>query len=207
MFALFAKKVSRTILPLANWRARSLRFSIEVFLPEGIAKLPAPEKSMILSQFASVAERPELRRQGHTRESRTWRRSGKMAQKGGFAGAESFAISSLKRKNIIMRNPLHHRSIISIADLSKEEILLILKRAEEMKNKTPKEILKSKILASCFYEPSTRTRLSFESAMIRLGGHVIGFSDSNSTSAKKGESLQDAMRMIGQYADILIVRH
>jgi aspartate carbamoyltransferase catalytic subunit len=106
-----------------------------------------------------------------------------------------------------MKNPLRHRSIVSITDLSKEEILLVLKRAEEMKNKAPKEILKSRILASCFYEPSTRTRLSFESAMIRLGGHVIGFSDSNSTSAKKGESLQDAMRMIGQYADILIVRH
>jgi hypothetical protein len=65
---------------------------------EGIAKFPAPEKSMILSQFAGGAERPELRRQGHTRESRTWRRSGKMAQKGDFAGAGSFAIPSVQKK-------------------------------------------------------------------------------------------------------------
>lgn len=106
-----------------------------------------------------------------------------------------------------MKHPLRNRSIISISDLSKEEILLILKRTEEMKKKKPREILKSKILASCFYEPSTRTRLSFESAMLRLGGCVIGFSDSNSISAKKGESLQDSMRTIGQYADILILRH
>jgi hypothetical protein len=68
---------------------------------EGIAKLPAPEKSMILSQFAGVAPRPELRRQGHTRESRPWRWSGKMAQKRGFAGAGSFAIPS---KEKIMRD-------------------------------------------------------------------------------------------------------
>jgi aspartate carbamoyltransferase catalytic subunit len=106
-----------------------------------------------------------------------------------------------------MKNPLRGRSLISIADLSKEEILLILKRAEEIKQKRPKELLKAKILASCFYEPSTRTRLSFESAMIRLGGSVIGFSDSDSTAAKKGESLKDTMKIMGQYADAIILRH
>lgn len=106
-----------------------------------------------------------------------------------------------------MKHSLRKRSILSIADLSKEEILLVLKRTEEMKKKAPKELLKSKILASCFYEPSTRTRLSFESAMLRLGGNVIGFSDSHLISAKKGESLQDSMRTIGQYADILVLRH
>jgi aspartate carbamoyltransferase catalytic subunit len=106
-----------------------------------------------------------------------------------------------------MKNPLRGRSLISIADLSKEEILLVLKRAEEMKKQAPHDLLKSKILASCFYEPSTRTRFSFESAMIRLGGSIIGFSDSSSTSAKKGESLQDSMKMMGQYADIIILRH
>jgi aspartate carbamoyltransferase catalytic subunit len=107
----------------------------------------------------------------------------------------------------MMKNLLRKRSIISIADLSKEEILLVLKRAEEMKKKTPKELLKAKIMASCFYEPSTRTRLSFESAMIRLGGHVIGFSDSDSISAKKGESLHDSMKIMGQYADLIVLRH
>jgi aspartate carbamoyltransferase catalytic subunit len=106
-----------------------------------------------------------------------------------------------------MKNPLSGRSLISIADLSKDEILLVLKRAEEMKKKAPKELLKVKILASCFYEPSTRTRLSFESSMIRLGGSVIGFSDSGSTSVKKGESLKDSIKIMGHYADILVLRH
>jgi len=64
---------------------------------EPIAKLPAPEKSMILGQFVRVATRPELRRQGHTRESRTWQRSGKMAKKGDFSGTGSFAIGSIKK--------------------------------------------------------------------------------------------------------------
>jgi aspartate carbamoyltransferase catalytic subunit len=106
-----------------------------------------------------------------------------------------------------MKNRLEGRSLISISDLTKEEILLVLKTAEEIKKKPPKELLKGKILASCFYEPSTRTRLSFEAAMIRLGGSVIGFSDSSSTSAKKGETLHDSIKVIGQYADILVVRH
>lgn len=108
---------------------------------------------------------------------------------------------------ISMKNTLRGRSLISISDLSKEEILFILKRAEEMKKKPPKHLLDGKILASCFYEPSTRTRLSFESAMIRLGGSVIGFSDSGSMSAKKGESLHDSMKVIGHYADVLVLRH
>lgn len=106
-----------------------------------------------------------------------------------------------------MKNPMRGRSLISIEDLTKEEILFVLKKADEFKKKRPKELLKGKILASCFFEPSTRTRLSFESAMLRLGGNVIGFSDSDSTSAKKGESLHDSMKVIGQYADILVVRH
>src|SRR5581483_10620433 len=106
-----------------------------------------------------------------------------------------------------MKNSIQGRSLISIADLSKEEILTILKKADEIKKKTPKELLKGKILASCFFEPSTRTRLSFEAAMIRLGGNVIGFSDSTSTSAQKGASLHDAIKVIGHYADVLVFRH
>ena len=106
-----------------------------------------------------------------------------------------------------MKNSLQGRSLISISDLSKDEILVILKKADEMKKKPPKEMLGGKILASCFFEPSTRTRLSFEAAMIRLGGSVIGFSDSASTSTQKGESLHDSIKVIGSYADILIVRH
>ncbi len=99
------------------------------------------------------------------------------------------------------------RSLISIADLSKEEILLVLKKTEEMKHKPSIDPLKGKILASCFFEPSTRTRLSFEAAMIRLGGNTIGFSDGSSTSTKKGETLHDAMKVLGSYADILVIRH
>lgn len=105
------------------------------------------------------------------------------------------------------KNPLQGRSLISIEDLTKENILLILKRAEEIKKKKPKELLKGKILASCFFEPSTRTRLSFESAMLRLGGSVIGFSDLKNTSNTKGESLHDCMQVVGFYADILVIRH
>ncbi len=106
-----------------------------------------------------------------------------------------------------MKNPLHNRSLISISDLSKDDILFVVKKAEEMKKKTPKDLLKGKILASCFFEPSTRTRLSFEAAMIRLGGSVIGFSDSATISTQKGESLQDSMKIMGLYADVLVIRH
>ena len=106
-----------------------------------------------------------------------------------------------------MKNSLRGRSLISISDLSKDEILTILRKADEMKKKPPKEVLKGKILASCFFEPSTRTRLSFEAAIIRLGGNVIGFSDSSSISTQKGESLHDSIKVIGNYADILVVRH
>lgn len=101
------------------------------------------------------------------------------------------------------------RSLISISDLSKDEILSILEKTEEMKKKTANidSALKGKILASCFFEPSTRTRLSFEAAMIRLGGSSIGFTDPASTLIMKGESFCDSIRIIGGYADLLIVRH
>jgi aspartate carbamoyltransferase catalytic subunit len=99
------------------------------------------------------------------------------------------------------------KSLISIHDLSKEEILHILEHAKKLKNHPPKPSLSGKILATCFFEPSTRTRLSFESAMLRLGGNVIGFSDSTSTSVKKGESLSDTIRIIEGYCDLIVLRH
>ena len=99
------------------------------------------------------------------------------------------------------------RSLISIKDLSSSEILYLLKQAEKMKKKAPHQLLAGKCLASCFYEPSTRTRLSFEAAMLRLGGSVIGFSESKGTSSAKGESLYDAMKVIGSYADVITLRH
>lgn len=99
------------------------------------------------------------------------------------------------------------RSILKIDDLKKEEILHLLALAKKIKQTPPGRILEGKILASCFFEPSTRTRLSFESAMKRLGGDVIGFSEPGSTSTKKGETLHDSMRVIGAYADIIVMRH
>ena len=81
---------------------------------------------------------------------------------------------------------LAHPGIISIFDLSEKDMMTVLDRADQLKKKQPKNLLQGSILASCFFEPSTRTRLSFESAMLRLGGSVIGFSDSENTSFQKG---------------------
>jgi aspartate carbamoyltransferase catalytic subunit len=99
------------------------------------------------------------------------------------------------------------RDLVSISDLSKEEIESILETANQLKKSPAPDLCRGLILASCFYEPSTRTRLSFEAAILRLGGAVIGFSEVGSTSAKKGESLSDSIRVISGYADILAIRH
>jgi aspartate carbamoyltransferase catalytic subunit len=99
------------------------------------------------------------------------------------------------------------RDIIHIADFTGKEILQLLDSAESLKRNPQPSLLKGKILGSCFFEPSTRTRLSFESAMIRLGGSVIGFNDASSTSVQKGETLQDSMKMLNHYADVAVIRH
>lgn len=99
------------------------------------------------------------------------------------------------------------RDIVSINDLNKQEILSILERAQTMKSGDREPVLKGHLLASCFFEPSTRTRLSFEAAMKRLGGDVIGFSDATTTSSQKGESLHDTMKVLGSYSDIIVIRH
>lgn len=106
-----------------------------------------------------------------------------------------------------MPTSLLHRDIISITDLSKSEILYVLQLAKDLKTKPQQELLQNKVLASLFFEPSTRTRLSFETAMERLGGRVIGFADKDVTSASKGETLYDSIRIIGQYADVIAMRH
>lgn len=99
-------------------------------------------------------------------------------------------------------------SLISISDLSRDEILAILELTNKFKQGRRSNILANKVIASCFFEASTRTRLSFESAIQRLGGSVIGFADSNATSlANKGESLADTFKIIGAYSDALIIRH
>ena len=106
-----------------------------------------------------------------------------------------------------MSNPFYQKHIISIADLSDEELLLLLNTALKLKNEPNPSLLDGKLIASCFFEPSTRTRLSFETAVQRLGGKVIGFADGANTSAKKGETLADTARIISSYADAIIQRH
>jgi len=98
--------------------------------------------------------------------------------------------------------------IISAKDFSREDIDHILKKAKEMiHNKKNSELLKGKILATLFFEPSTRTRLSFESAMHRLGGSVIGFHSGDVSSTKKGESIADTIRTVENYCDGIVIRH
>ena len=98
-------------------------------------------------------------------------------------------------------------SLISISDLNKDEILALLKRAQEFEKNPNQRILAGKVVASLFFEPSTRTRLSFETAVNRLGGRVIGFSDPKSSSQAKGESLKDTIMMVSNYADLIVMRH
>jgi aspartate carbamoyltransferase catalytic subunit len=101
------------------------------------------------------------------------------------------------------------RSVISIKDFAKEDIEYILSIADSMEPIARKgsDILKGKIMAALFFEPSTRTRLSFESAMKRLGGEVIGFSEAKGTSVEKGENLADTIRVVENYADLIVIRH
>lgn len=101
------------------------------------------------------------------------------------------------------------RHLLSPTDFSVEEIDQLIVRAKHIKNNRSAytEICKNKTLATCFYEPSTRTRLSFEAAMINLGGQVLGFSDARSSSVSKGETIEDTMRVVGCYADIIAMRH
>ena len=104
---------------------------------------------------------------------------------------------------------LKGRHLIDIMDFSIEELDEIFKLANEiiLKEEDFSKVCDGKLLATLFYEPSTRTRLSFESAMIRLGGKVVGFSEPNSSSVSKGESIADTIRVVGSYADIVAMRH
>ena len=101
------------------------------------------------------------------------------------------------------------RHLMSPLDFTTEELEKLFCLANDIENNKAKyaHACDGKIMATCFYEPSTRTRLSFESAMIRLGGQVIGFSDAGSSSAAKGESVSDTIRVISGYADICAMRH
>jgi aspartate carbamoyltransferase catalytic subunit len=99
------------------------------------------------------------------------------------------------------------KSLVSINDYTKEEYEYLLDLAAEFELTPNQELLKGKVVAVLFFEPSTRTRLSFETAIQRLGGKVIGFADSDNISVKKGESLKDTIKTVAQYADLIVMRH
>ncbi len=102
---------------------------------------------------------------------------------------------------------MKNKNLVSITDFTKEEYLRILELAAGFEKKPRQEILKGYVISTLFFEPSTRTRLSFETAINGLGGRVIGFSDSGATSASKGETLHDTIKMVSNYADLIVMRH
>lgn len=103
---------------------------------------------------------------------------------------------------------MEKKSLISITDFTKEEIIRITELAAEFEKNPPKgPLLSGKVVASLFFEPSTRTRLSFESAINRLGARVIGFSDTTNTSVTKGETFHDTIMTISNYCDMIVMRH
>ncbi|MEE4196183.1 MAG: aspartate carbamoyltransferase [Bacteroidales bacterium] len=102
---------------------------------------------------------------------------------------------------------MKNKNLVSITDFSKDEIFKILDLAEEFEKNPNQNLLEGKVIATLFFEPSTRTRLSFESAISRLGGKIIGFTDAASSSVKKGESLKDTIMTVANYSDMIIMRH
>ncbi len=110
-----------------------------------------------------------------------------------------------RRHNIktIMKN----KSFVSIDDFTKEEIIGVLDMAEEFEKQPVRDLLKNRVIATLFFEPSTRTRLSFESAINKLGGRIIGFSDASSSSVTKGETIHDTIKMVSSYSDLIVMRH
>ncbi|MGM9693787.1 MAG: aspartate carbamoyltransferase [Alloprevotella sp.] len=100
-----------------------------------------------------------------------------------------------------------NRSLVTIANLSREDIMNLLHQAEKFEREPNRTILSDKVVATLFFEPSTRTRLSFETAANRLGARVIGFTDPKVTSSTKGETLKDTIMMVSNYADVIVMRH
>ena len=99
------------------------------------------------------------------------------------------------------------KSLVSIDQCSKDDILRIIRNAQKFEESPNQRLLKGKVVATLFFEPSTRTRLSFETAVNRLGGRVVGFQDPSTTSSAKGETLKDTILMVANYADVIIMRH
>ncbi len=104
-------------------------------------------------------------------------------------------------------NSLANKSLVSINDFTQEEIERLLDTASLFESNPPGKILDNKVVAALFFEPSTRTRLSFESAVKRLGGKIIGFAEAGSSSVSKGESLKDTILTVSNYSDLIVMRH
>ncbi len=102
---------------------------------------------------------------------------------------------------------MEKHDFVTIAELSKDRIEYLLEMAQEFENNPNRELLKGKVVATLFFEPSTRTQLSFQTAANRLGARVIGFSDAKTSSTSKGETLKDTILMVSNYADIIVMRH
>ncbi len=102
---------------------------------------------------------------------------------------------------------MNSKSLVSIDDISRDEILELIEKAKYFEENPNLKVLDGKVVATLFFEPSTRTRLSFETAVNRLGGRVIGFSDANTSSSAKGETLKDTIKMVSNYADLIVMRH
>ncbi|MDE5839021.1 MAG: aspartate carbamoyltransferase [Paramuribaculum sp.] len=102
---------------------------------------------------------------------------------------------------------MNTKSLVSIDDISRDEILELIEKAKYFEANPNLKVLDGKVVATLFFEPSTRTRLSFETAVNRLGGRVIGFSDASTSSSAKGETLKDTIKMVSNYADLIVMRH
>lgn len=102
---------------------------------------------------------------------------------------------------------MNSKSLVSISDIGRDEIMSLLDMARRFEENPNRRLLEGRVVATLFFEPSTRTRLSFETAVNRLGGRVIGFSDANTTSSSKGETLKDTIKMVSNYVDVIIMRH
>lgn len=102
---------------------------------------------------------------------------------------------------------MNNNSLVSIDDISRDEILQLIRVARHFEENPNSRLLDGKVVATLFFEPSTRTRLSFETAVNRLGGRVIGFSDASTSSSAKGETLKDTIKMVSNYADLIVMRH
>lgn len=122
-----------------------------------------------------------------------------------FCWCEQY-VRKYHRSHITFHIIMNH-SLVTIANLSRDKIMYLITMAQEFEKNPNRKILDGRIIATLFFEPSTRTRLSFETAANRLGARVIGFTDPKVTSSSKGETLKDTILMVGNYADAIVMRH